>query len=471
MRAAPAALVVAALGWCLAWCASSAVAVPGPSDAPEYWFGEWQVPSLWHSGVRGQGITIAEIDTGVNAALPELRGRVLSGHDFGAAGNGNVDRQLDTFGHGTAMASIMVARPGVLDIAGVAPAAKVLPLAVPLNGTTTQGGPDRIPQAIRYAADRGAQIISMSLGETRHRGADPLPCPRREQLAIYYALRKGALVVASVGNTGPSDNSIEDPGVCLGVISVGATDAAGQVASFSAREPYLTLVAPGVNIPSLGRLFGQAFAGEGTSQATALTSGVAALVWSAHPDLDARGVATRLLATLDDHRSTPDPSYGYGQLDAYRAVTADVPADSPNPVFDAVQPFLDRLTAMNRTLPDAPPPAGEGTGDTGSYAVGSLPRFTPQLTLGFALAGGGLVLLAGSGYGLRTAPGVRYRPRPGPAAARPRPSRPSPHRRRRPQPGVPRGRPSPGPQGRHPSPGQARRHPSPGPPRRRPSPG
>jgi subtilisin family serine protease len=451
MRAAAAALLLAALGWC-----APAAAAPGPADAPEFWFDEWQLPSLWASGARGQGITIAEIDTGVNAALPELRGRILSGQDFGGPGNGHVDRQVDTFGHGTAMASIMVARPGVLGITGVAPAAKVLPLAVPLGGTTTEDEPDQVPAAIRYAADHGAQIISMSLGDTRVRGVDPAPCPDEEQSAIYHALREGALVVASVGNTGPTENTVEDPGVCLGVIAVGATDASGRVASFSAREPYLTLVAPGVNIPSLGRVVGQAFAGEGTSQATAQTAAVAALVWSAHPDLDARGVATRLLATLKAHRTKPDRAYGYGHLDGYRAVTAEVPADAPNPVFDAVQPFLDRLSARSRTLSAEPPPAAGRSLDNGEFSVGSLPWLTPQLALGIALAGGGLVLLLGSGYGLQAAPAGRHRPRLGPAARRPRPGppprRPRPTSMHRPQPGAPRSRPSPGSPRRRPSP-------------------
>ncbi|MDT4918701.1 MAG: rane-anchored mycosin [Pseudonocardiales bacterium] len=432
-------LLLAALSWC-----APAAATPGPADAPEYWFDEWQVPQLWQSGARGQGITIAEIDTGVNATLPELRGRILPGHDFGGAGNGQVDRQVDTFGHGTAMASIMVARPGVLGITGMAPAARVLPIAVPLGGTTTENEPDEVPAAIRYAADHGAQIISMSLGGKRQRGVDAAACPDEEQTAIYHALRKGALVIASVGNTGPTENTVEDPGVCLGVISVGATDASDQVASFSAREPYLTLVAPGVNIPTLGRIAGQAFSGEGTSQSTALTSATAALVWSAHPDLDARGVATRLLNTLDHPRTRADPAYGFGELNAYRAVTEQVAAGAPNPVFDAVEPFLGRLAALNRAAPAAPPPAATGAGSTGRYAVGSLPWLTPQVALGIALAGAGLVLLAGSGYGLRLVPAGRRPPRPG-AARRPRPRRPRPVRstaRARPQrAGTPRPQP------------------------------
>jgi subtilisin family serine protease len=265
---------------------------------------------------------------------------------------------------------------------------------VPLRQTTTAAQPDSVPQAIRYAANHDADIINLSLGGLRLPTPNTQPCRVAEQAAIYYALRKGALVVASVGNTGRTKNAVEDPAVCLGVVAVGAVDSNGKVAGFSAREPYLTLVAPGVNIPSLGRLPGQAFTGAGTSQATALTSAVAALVWSAHPDLGAYGVAARIIATLDKHRSRPSRSYGYGVLDAYRAVTAGVPADSPNPVFDAAAPFLSRADTLNHP-PAKPAPAAHGSGGVlGDYHPGAAVQWlTGQVKLAMVLAGCGLALL------------------------------------------------------------------------------
>jgi subtilisin family serine protease len=286
----------------------------------------------------------------------------------------------------------------------------------------------------------------MSLGGKRTPSEDPRACPDDEQRAIYHALRKGALVIAAVGNTGPTPNTVEDPGVCLGVLSVGAVDRNGQVATFSGRVPYLSLSAPGVNVPSLGRIAGQAFAGDGSSQATALTSAVAALVWSAHRDLDARAVATRLLATLDDARRAPSPDYGYGLLNAYRAVTADVPAGAANPVYDRVEPFLRRADVLRRPLPPPPPAAGTDSVSLGSYAVGSRPWLTWQAKLGIALGALGLLVAAGSGWGLRRRAPTR-RPHPGPVRRRPRPYA-------RPSPGAPRRRPAP----------TARVRPSPGPP-------
>ena len=391
MRRRRRSLVAVLVAWVLTTIAApgSALATPGPANSPEYWFDSWHVPQLWASGARGQGITIAEIDTGVNAKLPELRGRILRGTDFGQAdGNGRVDREINSFGHGTAMASIMVARPGLLGITGLAPGAKVLPVAVPLNGTSERRLASRLPDAIRYAADHGAKVISMSIGGKQHRKYDTVPCPAVEQDAIFYALDKGAVVVASVGNTGPSDNTVEEPASCLGVVSVGAVDETGTVAAFSAREPYLSLVAPGVNIASLGRIPGDAFSGDGTSQAAALVSAALALAWSKDPSLTNTELVTRLLATLDDHRTTPSEEYGYGLLDAGALVTGTVPESAANPVFATAAPFRARSAALDEssTTASAQPAATSRSRATGAYAVSDTSRITARVIVGLAIA-------------------------------------------------------------------------------------
>jgi subtilisin family serine protease len=389
----------------VAFAPSVAAAAPGPSGEPEYWFDQWSVEQLWAGGARGQGITIAEIDTGVSV-VPELSGRVLPGIDLGQqGGDGHVDREVDQFGHGTAMASIMVAKPGLLDITGVAPDAKILPIAVPLNGTTEQGQDDQLPRAIRYAVDHGAKIVNMSLGGKRSQQRDTQSCTDDEQEAIYYALAHGVIVTAAVGNTGPTRNVIEDPAVCIGVVAVGAVDSSGTVADFSNRQPYLTLVAPGVRVPSLSRVSGQAYYGDGTSQATAITSAVLALVWSKYPALSGRDVVARVLATLDDKRSKASSSYGYGRLDAQRAVTASVAPGGTNPVWAAAEPFLDRGRSLDHPAAAGPAPARAGrTGaPTGTYAIGSDPRWRTTRVLGGAgaVVAGLLALVALVVVGLR----------------------------------------------------------------------
>lgn len=385
--------------------AGPAGGAPGPPSAPQYWFDDWHVFNLWDAGVRGQGVKIAEIDTGVNADLPDLTGRVLPGTDLGQAGNGQVDRDRDQFGHGTAMASIMVARPGNFDVTGMAPGAKIIPIAVPLNGTTDSGRPDRLADAIRYGADHGANIISMSLGGKRFAKSDTTSCPPDEQAAVFDALRKGVIVVASVGNTGPRKNTIEEPGVCLGVVSVGAVDAKGNVADFSARQPYLTLVAPGVGVATIGRVEGRAYSGDGTSQAAAVASASMALVWSKYPKLTGRQVVTRVLATLDRHGGTAHSSaYGYGEINAYRAVTEQVDVNAPDPVYDTAAPFLARDAALAEAAAAVKPPKPVATtkGDFGRYTVGSAPRVSPRVQLGVGVAGAGLLaLLVLAGFGRR----------------------------------------------------------------------
>ena len=383
--------------------AQPALAAPGPSDAPEWWFDTWGVPALWDDGARGQGVTIAEIDTGVTASLPELAGNVVSGRDFGPMrGDGRTDRAIDPFGHGTAMASIMVAHPGLLGITGLAPDAQLLPVAVPLRGTSDApaSGDDHLADAIKWAADRGSKIISMSLGGTRDPSKDKVPCPADEQEAITYAIKKGAIVVASAGNSGQKGSPVEEPGVCLGVVSVGAVDSHGNVPAFSSRHRYLTVSAPGVNVPSLGRVPGHAFAGDGTSQATAITSAVLALIWSKYPMLSGRQIVARMLATLDHRTGKQDPAYGYGIVNAGRAVNAQVPANSPNPVYDALAPFLTTNSASTRALP-APRPAAATQPPPGHFVIGDAPgvwslRVWIALVVGL-LGAVGLVVLAAVG--------------------------------------------------------------------------
>ena len=372
--------------------APSAGATPGDPYAPQYYFDTWQVAKLWASGARGQGITIAEIDTGVDASVAVLDGRVLVGKDFGRfGGDGRIDRDEDPFGHGTSMASIMVGRPGQFGIRGLAPDATLLPVAVPLAGTTDASTDDKLPAAIRWAADHGAKIISMSLGATRNAAQNQLACPTGEQDAIYHALRKGAVLLAASGNRGRENSPVDEPSVCLGVVSVGAVDRDGAVADFSSRHRYLTLTSPGVNIASIG-LNGAPFAGDGTSQAVAIASAAAALVWSKFPRLSASQLVGRLLATLDRRSATRDPAYGYG-INPQRALTTSVPINAPDPVYALAQPFVARAGAPPNEL-SVPKPIALADHPPGRYKVGAAPRLLASRVIGgIAVAAGGLLLL------------------------------------------------------------------------------
>ncbi len=354
-------------------------AAPGPVGAPQWWFDSWQVSSLWAAGADGRGITIAVIDTGVQADIPQLQGKVLAGADFiGNGSDGRTDFDSDEFSHGTAMASLIVAADGYGHIEGLAPAAKILPIAVPLKGVVRKGTPvaNATAKAIDYAADHGARIISMSLGGPRYENRDPEPCPASIQDAVLHALSKGALVVAASGNSGDSGSPVEEPGVCLGVVSVGAVDAQLEVADFSSRHAYLSVTAPGDGIATLTRYPDTAYLGSGTSQATALAAAALALIWSRYPHESARQVLTRLLATVSD--SGPkgrDPQYGLGVIDPRAAIAASpAVAAGKNVVLDGAAPLLARSRALVRA-PAAAPAAKPGRPDAslGNYRVGSRP--------------------------------------------------------------------------------------------------
>ncbi|MEO6502007.1 MAG: S8 family serine peptidase [Jatrophihabitantaceae bacterium] len=347
-----------------------AAATPGPAMAPQWWFDTWKVPSLWAGGADGRGITVAVIDSGVQADIPELRGKVLPGADFiGNGSDGRTDYDNDAFSHGTAMASLIAAGKGFADIEGLAPRAKILPIAVPLVNVIRRGEPpkDSTATAIRYAADHGARIISMSLGGPRSERRHEVPCPHEIQDAVLHAIGKGALVVAASGNSGDSDNPVEEPGVCLGVVSVGAVNARLDVTEFSSRHRYLSVTAPGSNIATLTREPDTAYAESGTSHATALTSGALALVWSKYPRESARQILTRLLATVTDRGPKGrDPAYGFGVINPAAAIAAGpAVAGGSNPVLDAVEPLL--ALARARAKPSSPltaairpdPPLGE----------------------------------------------------------------------------------------------------------------
>lgn len=398
-RLVPALVAAAAALAALVVPAPAASAAPGPFEAPQWWFDDWGVPAIWAGGARGQGIVIAEIDSGVNAEIDELEGKILPGRDFGdPSQDGRVDQDREEFGHGTAMASLMVAEPDYGDITGLAPDARILPISVPLLGTVTTGSTaSTLPDAIRWAVDNGAKIISMSLGQPREEGVDPVPCPVAEQDAITYAISKGAIVVAASGNEGEEGSPVLDPGVCIGVVVVGAVDDDDQVASFSSRHPYLTLTAPGVEIPTLSRVQDEAYIGEGTSQATAITSAGLALVWSKYPDLTNHQVVARVLATLRNKVATPtaDPAYGFGLLHIGDAINASVPADAPNALLDAVSPFLDQLAAEEtETVPEEPAPAANEPAAVEEFVVAERPSpYTQPVLQGAAVAAAGLVLL------------------------------------------------------------------------------
>ncbi|MDX3429834.1 type VII secretion-associated serine protease mycosin [Streptomyces sp. ME01-18a] len=303
-------------------------AVPARADAIRDQ--QWGLEAL-HTGTawqttKGKGITVAVLDTGVDDDHPDLAGQVLPGKDLIGFGAEPGDRSWAL--HGTAMAGIIAGRgngPGQGDgVLGVAPEAKILPVRVILESGDPSRGKARetrgtaLADGIRWAADQGADVINLSLGDDSE-SAHPEP---GEDAAVQYALGKGVSVVASAGNSGEKGDRISYPAAYPGVIAVAAVDKYGTHAAFSTRRWYATVSAPGVDIV-VANPDQHYYIEWGTSAASAFVSGAVALVRAAHPGLSPAQVKALLADTAGDAPSGGrDDSRGYGMVDPAAAIEA-----------------------------------------------------------------------------------------------------------------------------------------------------
>ncbi|RKN59181.1 type VII secretion-associated serine protease [Micromonospora costi] len=315
-----------------------------------------------HQIATGKGVTVAIPDTGVDPH-PDLKDNLLPGIDIIPGGAG--DGRNDADSHGTSMAGLIAAhgQGDQLGALGVAPMAKILPIfSSPAN---REGQPDALAEAIEYAVRRDAGVISVSSV-----GAES---PRLRR-AIGLALASDTIVIAGVGNA-PRDQTIGYPANQAGVIAVAGVGRDGNHAAVSVRGTKIDLAAPAVDIYSTS-YDGKYSKGTGTSSATAIVAGAAALVRSKYPYLPAREVVHRLTATAVD-KGPPgrDDEYGYGVIDIVAALTADVPPLE----FESATATAPAGGSAGTTAAGTPP--GDGGGDRAATVRG-------MVTLGVIVAGG-----------------------------------------------------------------------------------
>jgi type VII secretion-associated serine protease mycosin len=307
----------------------------------------------------GDGVTVAVVDTGVDATHPDLVGNVLSGTDFTGAGG---DGHRDDNGHGTAMASLIAGHGhGDAGAMGIAPKAKILPVRAMVAAFSDARS---AAEGIGWASERGARVMCMAFGA----GSNELV----ERKAIEQAQAAGIVLVAAVGNK-PKASTVGYPASYPGVVAVGGVDRQGNHADLSVSGPEVTLVAPAVDMISAAPN-GKYQQGVGTSAATAIVAGVAALVRAKYPALSAAEVVHRLTATATD-KGPPgrDDEYGYGIVDPVAALTADVPPLSPS------------------STPSAP----EANGPTAAAEPSPPPNRTPIVLIGV-----GVLILTGAAVAL-----------------------------------------------------------------------
>jgi thermitase len=284
----------------------STLAVNDPYAGSEWHLGKIGATTAWDT-TQGAGVTIAILDSGVDGSHPDLLPNLVPGYNT----HGNNTDTADVCGHGTAVAGSAAARSNNgAGVAGVAGLAKIMPIRVAYKdaGGGCYAYTSTIAAGITWAADHGARIANVSYG--------PLAGSATIQSAAQYMKNKGGLVFVSAGNNGVDENIV--PSNTL--IAVSATDSADAKASWSSYGTFVSLAAPGAGIWTTSQ--GGAYNGwNGTSFASPVAAGVAALMMAAAPSLDGAAIEQALFASaVPLGAAGRDPLFGYGRVDAAAGV-------------------------------------------------------------------------------------------------------------------------------------------------------
>lgn len=297
----------------------------------------------WQAGYTGAGVGVAVIDTGVNA-VGDLAGRVTHVEDFSGEGDG-----VDRYGHGTFVAGLVAGTGSAgKGVQGVAPGARIISLKI--AGRDGSADITHVMAALQWAVSfkdvYGIKVVNLSLGtdSSQDYRVDPL------NMAVERAWAAGLTVVVSASNRGPEAGTVTKPADDPWVVTVGAAAdrstpaiADDTVPAFSAAGPTRSngvskpdLVAPGGSVVSTravgstidngypsARIGAAHFVGSGTSFASGVTSGAAALILSRNPALTPDQVKARLVDTARPGPVTDPQRVGTGWLDAGAATLSD----------------------------------------------------------------------------------------------------------------------------------------------------
>lgn len=337
-----------------------------------------QIEEAWRYA-EGEGVVVAVIDSGVAGANDHFTGALRQGVNLLDDGS---PADEDTFGHGTAAASIIAARPVTgSTVVGIAPRATIQPVRIYYADTEEAEDddehitPQRIADGIRWAAENGADVINVSLNTTEDHPD--------LAAAVATAAEHGALVVASSGNRNTSDieeNVLRYPAAYEGVLAVSPVDTTGRWWAEAAYESDIVdVAAPGQHVPTAffdaGDCILQPFeAPPSTSWATAHVSGVAALIASRYPEEDAQQWAYRLQVTASRASTgASDGQIGWGIIDPLQALQFVDDGTAPGPE----SPTQEGAESANSTTPDqgrtvSDDPMGPAPQDTRWWLLGAL---------------------------------------------------------------------------------------------------
>jgi subtilisin family serine protease len=286
--------------------AQQAAAVEGSRPdlyATQYSAGKLQLREA-HAIGKGERVLVAVIDSGIDAAHPEMNGAIAKQIDIVE------EKDRVPHAHGTAMAGAIVARSQLM---GVAPAARLLAIKAFASTSSAKGSGTtfNLTRAIDRAVEEGARVINLSFAGP----ADPML-----QRSLQAARRRGIVLVASVGNEGPNAAPLY-PAADPNVIAVTATDANDRLFAGANRGSYVVVAAPGVDVlvPAPHAEYGLS---TGTSVAAAHVSGVVALLLARKPNLDPDAIRALLKSSARALAGDPDNGGGAGIANAYEAIVA-----------------------------------------------------------------------------------------------------------------------------------------------------
>jgi subtilisin family serine protease len=285
------------------WILPPANTVPNDPQFPNQWhLSKIAAPAAWDSVVGSPAVVIAILDTGCDPNHPDLAPKYVPGWNF----YDNNSNWSDVHGHGTAVAGCAAAvTNNAQGVAGVAWDCRIMPIRI--SDPNGYASLSTITSALVWAADQGARVANISYRVSEYSSL---------QSAAQYFVSKGGVVTVSAGNQATFISDPDNPYV----LTVGATTSSDTLASFSNTGNIVDMVAPGSNITTTQRGGGYA-TWSGTSFSAPITAGVAALVIAAQPGLSGRQVMQVLIESCDDLGATGwDPAYGWGRLNAQKAV-------------------------------------------------------------------------------------------------------------------------------------------------------
>jgi thermitase len=348
------------------------VATPNDPDFTSQWhLSKIQASSAWNMTTGLSSVTIGFADTGVYPTHEDLASKLVPGWNFVNGTNNTADDN----GHGTATAgSAAAATNNGVGVSALGWSNTIMPLVI--ADSTGYATYSNVASAITYAADHGVRIINISLAGSSSSSI--------LESAVSYAWNKGSVVFASAGNF--SSSSPYYPAACTNAVAVSATDANDNRSSYSNYGNWITLSAPGDNILTTNNGGGYGY-WSGTSFSSPIAASVAALVLSVRPSLSASALVTLLEQNSDD-LGTPgyDTSFGWGRVNAYKAVTAamNIIVDTIPPTVSITSPIAGATVAGTLAVSGSATDSTDGVAKIEYYVDNQLMSSTASSPFSFS---------------------------------------------------------------------------------------